>query len=63
MMGILPDVAKDLGISIPVAGHFIRMYGMNDATCIEEEQCLKHGMCEKVEHESHVAQTSFVWIH
>ena len=23
MMGILPDVAKDLGISIPVAGHFI----------------------------------------
>ena len=24
MMGILPDVAKDLGISIPMAGHFIR---------------------------------------
>ena len=23
MMGILPDVAKDLGVSIPVAGHFI----------------------------------------
>ena len=23
MMGILPDVAKDLGISIPMAGHFI----------------------------------------
>ena len=23
MMGILPDVAKDLGISIPTAGHFI----------------------------------------
>ena len=22
MMGILPDVAKDLGISIPTAGHF-----------------------------------------
>lgn len=26
MMGILPDVAKDLGISIPVAGHFISAY-------------------------------------
>ena len=27
MMGILPDVAKDLGISIPTAGHFISAYG------------------------------------
>ena len=24
MMGILPDVAKDLHISIPQAGHFVR---------------------------------------
>ena len=28
MMGILPDVAKDLGISIPVAGHFISEYAL-----------------------------------
>lgn len=28
MMGILPDVAKDLGISIPVAGHFISVYAL-----------------------------------
>ncbi len=28
MMGILPDVAKDLGISIPVAGHFISAYAL-----------------------------------
>ena len=26
MMGILPDVATDLGISIPRAGHFISAY-------------------------------------
>ena len=28
MMGSLPDVAKDLGISIPVAGHFISAYAL-----------------------------------
>ena len=28
MMGILPDVAKDLGISIPVAGPFISAYAL-----------------------------------
>ena len=28
MMGILPDVAKDFGISIPVAGHFISAYAL-----------------------------------
>ena len=28
MMGILPDVAKDLGISIPTAGHFISAYAL-----------------------------------
>ena len=28
MMGILPGVAKDLGISIPVAGHFISAYAL-----------------------------------
>ena len=28
MMGILPDVAKDLGLSIPVAGHFISAYAL-----------------------------------
>ena len=28
MMGILPDVAKDLGISIPVVGHFISAYAL-----------------------------------
>ena len=28
MMGILPDVAADLGISIPEAGHFISAYAV-----------------------------------
>lgn len=28
MMGILPDVANDLGISIPMAGHFISAYAL-----------------------------------
>lgn len=28
MMGILPDVARDLGISIPTAGHFISAYAL-----------------------------------
>lgn len=28
MMGILPDVAKDLNISIPTAGHFISAYAL-----------------------------------
>ena len=28
MMGILPDVAKDLGISIPFSGHFISAYAL-----------------------------------
>ncbi len=28
MMGILPDVAKELGISIPAAGHFIAAYAL-----------------------------------
>ena len=28
MMGILPNVAKDLGISIPTAGHFISAYAL-----------------------------------
>ena len=28
MMGILPDVARDLQISIPTAGHFISAYAL-----------------------------------
>lgn len=28
MMGILPYVAEDLGVSIPVAGHFISAYAL-----------------------------------
>ena len=28
MMGILPNVARDLGISIPQAGHFISAYAI-----------------------------------
>ena len=28
MMGILPDVARDLKISIPAAGHFISAYAL-----------------------------------
>ena len=26
IMGLLPDVAKDLGVSIPIAGHLISAY-------------------------------------
>ena len=33
MMGILPDVAKDLGISIPMAGHFISAYALGVCVC------------------------------
>ncbi len=32
MMGILPDVATDLGISIPAAGHFIAAYALGVCT-------------------------------
>ena len=32
MMGILPDVAKDLHISIPQAGHFISAYADRKST-------------------------------
>lgn len=28
MMGILPDIAKSMSISIPAAGHFISMYAL-----------------------------------
>jgi MFS transporter, DHA1 family, arabinose polymer utilization protein len=28
MMGILPDTAKDMNVSIPMAGHFISMYAL-----------------------------------
>lgn len=28
MMGILPDTANSLGVSIPVAGHFISAYAL-----------------------------------
>ena len=28
MMGILPDVARDLNVSIPAAGHFISAYAL-----------------------------------
>ena len=28
IMGLLPDVAKDLGVSIPIAGHLISAYAL-----------------------------------
>src|SRR5258708_19172398 len=28
IMGLLPDVANDIGVSIPVAGHVIRAYAL-----------------------------------
>jgi len=39
-------------------GHLVGMYGMNDAAGTQEEQCLEHGMCEKMEHAGHIAQSS-----
>lgn len=47
MMGILPDVAKDLGISIPVAGHFISAYALGvcvgaPALILARKHPLKH---------------------
>ncbi len=47
MMGILPDVAKDLGISIPVAGHFISAYALGvcvgaPALILARKHSLKH---------------------
>ena len=47
MMGILPDVAKDLGISIPVAGHFISAYALGvcvgaPVLILARKQPLKH---------------------
>lgn len=34
MMGILPYVAQDLGISIPMAGHFISAYALGCAVVL-----------------------------
>lgn len=28
MMGILPDIAKDIGVNIPVAAHLIALYAL-----------------------------------
>lgn len=47
MMGILPDVAKDLGISIPTAGHFISAYALGvcvgaPALILARKHPLKH---------------------
>ncbi|WP_297674794.1 MFS transporter AraJ [uncultured Bacteroides sp.] len=47
MMGILPDVAKDLDISIPVAGHFISAYALGvcvgaPALILARKHPLKH---------------------
>lgn len=47
MMGILPDVAKDLDISIPVAGHFISAYALGvcvgaPALVLARKHPLKH---------------------
>ena len=46
-MAILPDVAKDLGISIPVAGHFISAYALGvcvgaPALILARKHPLKH---------------------
>ncbi len=37
MMGILPDVARDLKISIPAAGHFISAYATR---CLCRRSCI-----------------------
>ena len=37
MMGILPDVARDLKISIPAAGHFISAYALGVCVGRSEE--------------------------
>ena len=47
LMGILPDVAKDLDISIPVAGHFISAYALGvcvgaPALVLARKHPLKH---------------------
>ena len=42
--------------------HLVAVYGMDDATRSEEQQCLEHGVCEQVEHACHVAQSPFVWV-
>ena len=47
MMGILPYVAKDLGISIPMAGHFISVYALGvcvgaPALILARKHPLKH---------------------
>ena len=39
------------------AAHFIAADGMDDGSCAKEEQGFEHGMCEKVEHRSHIAES------
>lgn len=47
MMGILPDIAKDLGVSIPMAGHLISAYALGvcvgaPALILARKHPLKH---------------------
>ena len=35
MMGILPDIARSLGVSIPEAGHLISAYALGDCFALE----------------------------
>ena len=39
------------------AARFIAADGMDDGSCAKEEQGFEHGMCEKVEHRSHIAES------
>ena len=43
--------------------HFVAMNGVDNATCAEEQECLKHGVRKEVEHRSHVTQTGVVVNH
>ena len=40
--------------------HLIRVDGMDDTTCTQEEAGLEHSMRKQVEHTSHVTQLSVV---
>ena len=40
--------------------HLVRVDGMDDTTCTQEETGLEHSMREQVEHTSHVTQLSVV---
>ena len=40
--------------------HLVRVNSVDDATSSEEQTSLKHGVCEQVEHRSHVAKLCMI---